>query len=438
MTKKIVITIVLSACFATVFYAQSQDFPFLNNLDFEASDPAAIGHNDPFHATASQSGRLCGPWQVSHGTPELDYANTYVNGTGDFVGHYVRLEAQSAGSSGCTLYESEGIFYPNVLSENSQYRMTICYRAYQPGGGTVDKIGVYWARWINGNAPGPNPPMEDPISGNRCSEQGWAKSPISTIMEDINVNNTEWQLFTTIVLGVPGNSFDDALLITLEDDEAARFEVAFVRFECLNNSIGVVSSIDLYDEEPKGSEVAQSISTTGFVPVYNPRKVEFESGQDIILRANSVGQTGFMAEAGSDFLAKITPLGENPCIYTALITGVLKSTQETEGNGKNPKGSGLPDKPDTGLENTDHFSVYPNPFTDVVNFKYSVIEPDSPVHLQIYTITGREVTTLVREERMAAGTYHAQLNGSGLPAGIYMYRLEIGNTVKTGKIILKK
>ncbi|MCB0376483.1 MAG: T9SS type A sorting domain-containing protein, partial [Sinomicrobium sp.] len=84
------------------------------------------------------------------------------------------------------------------------------------------------------------------------------------------------------------------------------------------------------------------------------------------------------------------------------------------------------------------FIVFPNPFTHIINFKYTVKQESSPVALKIYTIAGAEITTLIREQNMAKGSYHAQFNGDDLPEGMYLYRLEIGNSVKTGKIMLKR
>ena len=50
------------------------------------------------------------------------------------------------------------------------------------------------------------------------------------------------------------------------------------------------------------------------------------------------------------------------------------------------------------------------------------------------TILGREVATLVNEEKKA-GFYNLQFNASGLSSGIYFYKLQFGNNFATKKLI---
>lgn len=82
------------------------------------------------------------------------------------------------------------------------------------------------------------------------------------------------------------------------------------------------------------------------------------------------------------------------------------------------------------------FSVSPNPFTHSTTFAYTVTEENSPVSLWVYNVTGGRVATLVQEAKVSPGRYTAVLSGEGLPDGVYLYRLEIGAAVRTGKILL--
>jgi hypothetical protein len=83
---------------------------------------------------------------------------------------------------------------------------------------------------------------------------------------------------------------------------------------------------------------------------------------------------------------------------------------------------------------------YPNPFnpSTIINFK---IPEASFVTLKIYDILGREVTTLVHEEK-PAGTYNVKFYASsingGLSSGIYFYRLTAGNFSNVKKMLLLK
>jgi hypothetical protein len=45
---------------------------------------------------------------------------------------------------------------------------------------------------------------------------------------------------------------------------------------------------------------------------------------------------------------------------------------------------------------------------------------------KVYDILGREVATLVNEEK-SAGTYEVEFNGSNLASGIFFYQLKAGS-----------
>ena len=65
---------------------------------------------------------------------------------------------------------------------------------------------------------------------------------------------------------------------------------------------------------------------------------------------------------------------------------------------------------------------------------YQIPERDF-VTLKVYDILGREVATLVNEEKQA-GSYEVQFEGRGLTSGIYFYQLKTGTFVETKKMIL--
>lgn len=82
------------------------------------------------------------------------------------------------------------------------------------------------------------------------------------------------------------------------------------------------------------------------------------------------------------------------------------------------------------------FSNYPNPFNTATNIKYQVPFL-SNVTLKIYDILGREVTTLVDEQKQA-GRYEVGFTENFLTSGIYFYTLRAGNYTQTKKMILLK
>jgi hypothetical protein len=79
---------------------------------------------------------------------------------------------------------------------------------------------------------------------------------------------------------------------------------------------------------------------------------------------------------------------------------------------------------------------YPNPFNPVTTIAFSLAEK-SPVKLAVYDLTGREVASLVNEERNA-GRYEVTFNAGALPTGMYFYRLQAGSFAAVRKLILMK
>ena len=55
--------------------------------------------------------------------------------------------------------------------------------------------------------------------------------------------------------------------------------------------------------------------------------------------------------------------------------------------------------------------------------------------MKIYDALGKEIATLVNEEK-PAGNYEVDWNASGLPSGIYFYKLQAGSFAETKKMVL--
>ena len=79
---------------------------------------------------------------------------------------------------------------------------------------------------------------------------------------------------------------------------------------------------------------------------------------------------------------------------------------------------------------------YPNPFNPSTRISYSIAGL-SKVSLKVYDILGREIITLVNEEK-PAGKYEVNLNASSLASGVYFYQLKAGDFVQSKKMILVK
>lgn len=79
---------------------------------------------------------------------------------------------------------------------------------------------------------------------------------------------------------------------------------------------------------------------------------------------------------------------------------------------------------------------YPNPFNPTTGIQY-LIGSQQYVTLKVFDLLGREVATLVNEEKQP-GTYDVEFNASELPSGIFFYRLTAGNFTDTKKMIIMK
>lgn len=77
---------------------------------------------------------------------------------------------------------------------------------------------------------------------------------------------------------------------------------------------------------------------------------------------------------------------------------------------------------------------YPNPFRSTTALPFETPLPGW-VRLSVYDMLGRQVATLL-EGSLPAGRHEASLDGRGLAAGLYLYRLEHEGQVRTGTVML--
>jgi hypothetical protein len=98
----------------------------------------------------------------------------------------------------------------------------------------------------------------------------------------------------------------------------------------------------------------------------------------------------------------------------------------------------------TSVEQTNSFpdfelkQNYPNPFNSSTNIKY-IISKNSFVTITLYDIMGREITTLVNEEK-EKGVHEIKFDGGklGLSSGIYFYQMKAGDYTSIKKMVYLK
>ena len=79
---------------------------------------------------------------------------------------------------------------------------------------------------------------------------------------------------------------------------------------------------------------------------------------------------------------------------------------------------------------------YPNPFNPSTKIKFSLPQ-NSAVKLSVYDISGKSVAILIND-KLNAGYYEFEFEGSNLSSGIYFYKIEAGSFSDVRKMILLK
>jgi len=81
-------------------------------------------------------------------------------------------------------------------------------------------------------------------------------------------------------------------------------------------------------------------------------------------------------------------------------------------------------------------SSYPNPFNAVTEI-YFVLPQEERVHLDIFNVQGRLITTLT-DNRFTAGMHNVMWDAGRVPSGIYICRMESESFTRSHKMVLLK
>lgn len=80
---------------------------------------------------------------------------------------------------------------------------------------------------------------------------------------------------------------------------------------------------------------------------------------------------------------------------------------------------------------------YPNPFNPSTTIAFGIPE-SGKVTLEVFDMLGRKVASLLNAENKPAGSYSVMFNAHNLASGLYIYRLQTGNSIITKKLTLVK
>lgn len=82
------------------------------------------------------------------------------------------------------------------------------------------------------------------------------------------------------------------------------------------------------------------------------------------------------------------------------------------------------------------YNAFPNPFNPATQIRYTIPE-EVYVRIDVYNNIGQRVATIA-DETKTPGRYEETFNASGLSSGVYMYRIQAGDFVRTRKMTLIK
>jgi len=172
------------------------------------------------------------------------------------------------------------------------------------------------------------------------------------------------------------------------------------------------------DPVPQYGWINTFVSGYRQLPATGPFRLEVEKPVTIIV-AHIVGR-------GTDHLNSIT-VSRNfsyaiQSFYESNFTSIPVSVEDTN--------------PDLTVDKYELYQNYPNPFNPTTTIKFSLPQY-SIVSLKVYDILGREVATLVNQEK-PSGIYKVEFDASSLAGGIYFYQLKTKEFVQTKKAILLK
>ena len=191
--------------------------------------------------------------------------------------------------------------------------------------------------------------------------------------------------------------------------------------------------------KPNGGEIwmidsTNNITWTSDSVQYVSIKVSIDSGSTWLSITDSTLSSGLYAwlvnipNTSSQCLVKITDLTDSTIYDTSDSLFTIERITEIN----NQKAI---------ISNFHLYQNHPNPFNPITKIKFNIPNQSQIynrlVTLKVYNILGREVATLVNEEK-PAGEDEVEFDGSDLPSGIYFYQLKAGDFIQTKKMVLIK
>ncbi len=78
-------------------------------------------------------------------------------------------------------------------------------------------------------------------------------------------------------------------------------------------------------------------------------------------------------------------------------------------------------------------NIYPNPFSNSTTLSYELQQPSS-VQISIYNHLGKQFDLI--HQNQSSGPQQIIWNAEGLPSGVYYFRLQTGDKIASGKMVV--
>lgn len=201
--------------------------------------------------------------------------------------------------------------------------------------------------------------------------------------------------------------------------------INLVEYDEVNDQVSIT-----YELDTDPANAAYPINVDFYLEGANRQPILYLGTDTIIENESGMPQTPIYdnsefltLETNDNIIAMATDATENSSEFSGAVSLSLSTSLNNE----------------NGIDVPTEFELlqnYPNPFnpTTVIRFGIPVA---SQVQLNVYNVLGQQVRTLV-EQKLNAGFHEVDFDASGLPSGIYLYRIQAEGYLAIKKMMLIK
>lgn len=324
-----------------------------------------------------------------------------------------------------------------VSGEDVQFKLTqqpsnVSIDAQVTAQTTTDTVGVAWALATAGNAPG----LYSIQASLKSDSSKFVTFSLFVEEEDTSGSGTISGTITSTL----GTGFDFSLNEVSDNEDFGNYalDFAFVANEGVNF----------------GNEGSTSLTNTGrrflllgegLIDTLRSVPIRVDAAPWVTVSYDFSDGTGGLPISVGQLWAVYTREGHYAAMeITALPDGNFGNSFDFKYKYQ-PNGNRFFESDSTMVSNEDFETMpqsielsqnYPNPFNPATQIEYN-LNSDTQVLLEVFDIQGRLVRTLVNQKQ-TIGTHSVTFDAQNLSTGVYIYRLKVGATHITKKMLLIK